>query len=654
MKRVERGVRPLPEARRAAGATELVKRDVSAPASETLAGWRPGGGPRRLRGAVSLRADSALELRDGLTRTFDRGGDDQITDADFHGPGRAPPKKVVIHGPQGEVFTVAGVEQISQLATAAADHVRAGRGAEWFRAPELMRPRSQALASEVSRNWDRFQRRYDSVEALLPALAKLPVASPDGKWRIYVPESDPAALARLRAEAAHHPRVEVRAFPTHPDEKTWADLNAFPGMAYLPKPALAPGGMFTEMYGWDSVFMGLGVLAGERPDRYEVAKNILENFVYEIDHYGKVPNSNASHLMSRSQPPLMPRLALALDDLHKDPALLRQVATAGLKELDSIWRSGVRRTASGLSRYSDDHAGKLIEIPKDRYQHFPEDPDFLVHQRAIRESGHDDTHQFGDDAQHHESVELNSLLFRYERELAEVWRRVEGPKSPTSMRLEEDAASRARTMQDRFWDEKAGVFFDYHVQRGARTGYLSCATFFPLADGWATPAQARRVAENATRFLEKGGLAATARSSREAAGGESLQWDHPFGWGPLQHVAVEGLRRFGADRLANEIAYRWLYMVLDIAGRNNGLIKEKYDVVKASPEVEVEYGNQGTGRGGLTKPEAGPLGFGWTNATYVTLLQGLPPELRAQLDAGVSPETLFPRFSRAARRQAPP
>ena len=92
---------------------------------------------------------------------------------------------------------------------------------------------------------------------------------------------------------------------------------------------------------------------------------------------------------------------------------------------------------------------------------------------------------------------------------------------------------------------------------------------------------------------------------------------------------------------ADAVAYRWLSMVLDIAGSHNGLVKEKYDVVSRSAEVPVEYGNQGADRGSLLASRSErTLGFAWTNASVLLLLEGLSPELREALDVGAPGEKL--------------
>lgn len=593
-----------------------------------------------LRAPVLLRPKSTTALRDQLLKHFDRSGDGQITVDDFT---RSRTSSALIQDSSGAPALLTGPEQISRAAAIAAERVRGGISS--FAIEDLTPARTNALREEIGKNWGRLVRSSASVEDLVYALEQKQVEPADGVYRIYAPADDAEAVKTLSAQVvafnqSHLRKVQLSTLRMD-GAKTWDELNQHVGLAYLPKTYPVPGGQFNEMYNWDSVFIAQALLRTGAAHDVDLAHNVAENFAYAIEHYGKIPNSNFSYLMSRTQPPLMARLALELETVRPDPVFLRRMGEAGLKELDSVWRSGHRLTPSGLSRYHDDATGPLSEIRKDLYEYFPDDPEFHLHQRSIRESGHDDTHQFGLEAHHYEPVELNSLLYRYERDLAKVWVRIEGEQSPTASRLNADAARRAGTMQRRFWDEEAGMFFDYNFARDQRSDYLALSGFFPLADGWATPEQAASVAANVSHFLEAGGLATSARSSRDAAGGESFQWDHPVGWGPLQQVAVEGLRKYGYDALADEVSYRWLSMVLKIAGERNGLMKEKYDVVEASPWVELEYGNQGGGRGRLDADEASPLGFGWTNSTFVRMLDGLSPALRAKLDEDVAPDEIF-------------
>ena len=369
---------------------------------------------------------------------------------------------------------------------------------------------------------------------------------------------------------------------------------------------------------------------------------MLDNQLYEIEHYGKIPNSNLSYHLSRTQPPLMPRLALELHAVRADRRLLKRVARLAQRELEEVFRTGSRATPSGLSRYKDDAEGPDAEDLSAFYAARPDDAEFHRHDRAIRESGWDMCHRFGTATHHHEPVCLNSLLYQYEMDLAAMLRQTDGEGSLRAARYARAARARVRTMRTRFWDAERGLFFDHDFTLARRSRYESLATFYPLWTGWASREEAASVAAALPRFLQDGGVTATTRASREAAGGEDLQWEWPFGWAPHQVIAVEGLRRYGFHAEADAIAYRWLSLVLDVAGGHNGLIKEKYDVVARSADVPVEYGNQGADRGPLLAPrDERTLGFAWTNASVLLLLDGLSPGLREALDAGVPADQLL-------------
>src|SRR5476649_1376073 len=81
------------------------------------------------------------------------------------------------------------------------------------------------------------------------------------------------------------------------------------GLLYLPGPYVVPGGRFNEMYGWDSYFIMLGLLHDKK---MVLANNILENYFFEIEHYGTILNANRTYHLSRSQPPFLTSAILAI------------------------------------------------------------------------------------------------------------------------------------------------------------------------------------------------------------------------------------------------------------------------------------------------------------------------------------------------------
>ena len=114
---------------------------------------------------------------------------------------------------------------------------------------------------------------------------------------------------------------------------------------------MVPGGRFNEMYGWDSYFILVGLL---RDGELARAKDMTENFLYEIEHYGTMLNANRTYYLSRSQPPFLTRMILGVYEKTQDRAWLRGRAARGrevLRVLDEPAPHLVPET--GLSRYYD-------------------------------------------------------------------------------------------------------------------------------------------------------------------------------------------------------------------------------------------------------------------------------------------------------------
>jgi alpha,alpha-trehalase len=110
--------------------------------------------------------------------------------------------------------------------------------------------------------------------------------------------------------------------------------------------------------------------------------------------------------------------------------------------------------------------------------------------------------------------------------------------------------------------------------------------------------------KNLSRFEQPGGLETSTFKSGN-------QWDAPFGWAPLQLIAVEGLRRHGYTAAADRITAEFLSVILKSFLESHTIV-EKYDVVRRSTDVSSNIGY------GYRTNEAG---FGWTNATFLKLYQ---------------------------------
>src|SRR5512142_907297 len=102
------------------------------------------------------------------------------------------------------------------------------------------------------------------------------------------------------------------------------------------------------MYGQDSYYIELGLLAA---DRVELARDIVENFLYEQRRFGKILNPNRTYYLTRSQPPFLTRMILALVERTGDRDWLRSTVPA-IDDCYRFWTTEPHLIpALGLSRY---------------------------------------------------------------------------------------------------------------------------------------------------------------------------------------------------------------------------------------------------------------------------------------------------------------
>lgn len=474
------------------------------------------------------------------------------------------------------------------------------------------------ISEYILENWKVLSRSHDDlVEA-----ARDPKI--EGPGVVYISALEDRA--RVEAELG----VPVRVLPAEE-----------PGLLYLPHPYVVPGGRFNEMYGWDSHFIVLGLL---RDGLVTEARQMADNHLYQVHHYGKVLNANRTYYLTRSQPPF---LASTVLEVYRHTLDRDWLADAWLKLEGhyAFWTTPPHLVeGTGLSRYWDFGEGPAPEVLSgevdaegkthyDKIREFFRDtevkgydvslyydrvadrltPLFYKGDRTMRESGYDPSDRFGEfniDVIHYLPVDLNALLYRYELDMA-VIARVLGSEPDTWLAR---AAARREAMDRYLWSAEDGLYYDYNFRTGVVREYPFATTFFPLWVGAASPAQAAAVMGNLSVFERPGGIV----TSTYASGN---QWDSPFGWAPLQLAAVEGMRRYGYEADADRVAVKFLSLVLE-EFRASGTIVEKYDVVSRSSRVSegIKYGYS-----------TNEVGFGWTNAVYTLLLDQLPAERRAGL-----------------------
>ena len=525
------------------------------------------------------------------------------------------------------------------------------------------------ILAYISSSWTALTRSTTTCEGIVdPKLVETAV--------LYVPADLPipptvGGLSRECNVRVEHLPIIIRG----PGQVTRNQIAA-PGLLFLENPYVVPGGRFNEMYGWDSYFIIRGLL---RAGKIDLARGMVENFFFEIEHYGGVLNANRTYYLTRSQPPFLSSMILAVYEADKARGQAsREWLAKAYHYADQDYKMWVREPhlagTTGLSRYYDFGEGPVPEGLHDEVGYYhdvlayflkqsqptpdlvesstvdslphPEyslqlcgdksspttdskcdlvkyvalSPEYYKGDRSMRESGFDITFRFGPygaATHHYTPVCLNSLLYKTEMDMEKMsaWL---GDKW-ASIQWHKRAQKRRKIIQTLLWNRRRGMFFDYDFQRNKLSSYEYASTFYPLWVGIATVAQARAVVKNLHLFEQEGGLAMGTKET-------GVQWDYPYGWAPIQLIAAEGLRRYGHNADANRVSYKFLAMVLANFERDAN-IREKYNVVTDSSNIELAEGYRGN-----------IIGFGWTNAVFLEFLNALPQEWVTRLAGPPTPD----------------
>jgi alpha,alpha-trehalase len=496
--------------------------------------------------------------------------------------------------------------------------------------------------------------------------------------RIYIPFEDAVALNYYQHLEKKMP-IKAIQLPKNISPEYVKSINTKPGILALKLseengkiqgvPFVVPGGRFNEMYGWDSYFESVGLILD---DKVHLAKGMADNFQYEIEQYGKILNANRSYYLTRTQPPFYTSLLREVYEVTKDKEWLKNHLKTAIKEYETVWMvQGKRLTDNGLSRFLAEGLGVPPECETghfnaiisplasslnisvsnyiEKYQKGEiknsELDIYFLNDRSVRESGHDTSYRIDGNCAALNLVDLNAFLYKYETDFAEIIASefednfTFNTKTYSSDYWTEKAQHRKKLANTYLWDETQGMYFDYNIKTNLKSAFISATTLMPLWAKMASKEQAERLVKTAIPLLKmQGGIAG---STKESVGKISTerpqrQWDYPNGWAPHQMLIWEGLLNYNYKEEAQELIYRWLFMITKNAVDYNGTIPEKYNVVTATHKVFAEYGNVGTDFEYITEE-----GFGWMNASYQYGLSLLDTEYIAHLNSLTNPKKLF-------------
>ena len=513
---------------------------------------------------------------------------------------------------------------------------------------------SLTIDAYIHQGWDSLSRSMSECQSLVdpkvtaPPLLYLPFGAPT-----------PPQLLRLRSqckiEIAHLPHRIV-----HLGDVKGPEIPR-PGLLYLPNRYVVPGGRFNEMFGWDSYFIILGLLRDGRVDLARgMVENFfyeIENYgaVLNANRTYFLTRSQPPLLSSMIRAVYDAEIARdsSSANLARQKQWLARAYSYARRDHD-FWLSDIHRAGqTGLARYFDigegpvpdiaDHSNYYIDVidwlvahPEVHTSYLipaPQSPspaeqaelaktscdaghsvvcglawshgyrlsrDFYKGDRSVRESGFDITFRFGPfsgSTHHYAALGLNSLLYKYERDLADLAGTLDQPAQAAQWKREAEARSQA--INKYLWNPDKGMFFDYDVTTGTQSTYVYATIFYPLWTGLATPEQAKATESHLALLDKQGGLATSTYAS-------GLQWDLPFGWAPLNWFAADGLMKYGYVDDARRVATEFTHTIRT-SFEKEGTIHEKYNVETGSSNVELIAGYQNV------------IGFGWTNAVYVEM-----------------------------------
>jgi alpha,alpha-trehalase len=527
-------------------------------------------------------------------------------------------------------------------------------------------PGLMPILDYISTAWDTLTRSMTDCQSVGdPKLATAPI--------LYLPVgfAEPAAVQSLTGSCkvrVEHLPIEIHRL----GEIDTAKINPH-GLLYLPEKYVVPGGRFNEMYGWDSYFIIRGLLEAGRVD---LARGMVDNFFFEVEHYGAMLNANRTYYLTRSQPPFMSSMVVdvyaAMQKQGKAPSRERlQRAYDDLDKDYGMWTRAPHLAGdTGLSRYYDFGEGPPAEAVQDETgfyrkvadyfffhpadaDHYlvtaegkPEEPvagstyslqvcdaqktmaaadcdkpvqfklsaDYYKGDRSMRESGFDVSSRFGPfgSGTHHFAPVCLNSLL-YKTEKDLEQISLWLGRADDAKKWSKRAEDRKKLVTQYLWDAKQGTFFDFNFVTKQISSYKYASMFYPLWAGMATPEQARAVVGNLKGFEQPGGLPMSVIDT-------GAQWDLPYGWGNIEMLAIGGLRRYKFNSDADRVSYEFLSMIAENF-RRDGNIREKYNVVDRSSEAHAEMGYH-----------MNVIGFGWTNAAFLELLHALPKEMVDRLE----------------------
>jgi len=175
-----------------------------------------------------------------------------------------------------------------------------------------------------------------------------------------------------------------------------------------------------------------------------------------------------------------------------------------------------------------------------------------------------------------EGVDLASYLVREFDAMAVIARALGKPDEADTFTARSQKLG--KLINDVFWDEKDGFYYDRNEKTGQRINVKSGSAFMPLFAGVASPERAKRIVEehllNEKEFWTAYPIASYARTEPDYYQGSNHECNwRGSTWAPYNYMTFHGLIHYGMTDVAKELSRR----LFEMAIVKNPVLREYYN-----------------------------------------------------------------------------
>ncbi|MCA9794786.1 MAG: hypothetical protein KC910_23420, partial [Candidatus Eremiobacteraeota bacterium] len=273
-------------------------------------------------------------------------------------------------------------------------------------------------------------------------------------------------LPALGDPAAVHKAKFLSLFQNSQQREAWSKVWTYQGdysqnQIDLPFPYPADSAGRLELNDAEPLVRGLRAMGAEAE-----ARGCLENWLALGERYTALPGATDLASLGRSAPPKLSRLLLEEAKRHEDPEFLGRAYRVISDDYQHNWSDTYfKQLSNGLNRYCDvDYS----------------------HDATLEEAGGaKNAVRFDGDPQKFCPIDLNADLYRTERDLAEMARRL--GKGEQADQWEARAAQRKEKILSTMWDDHKGFFFDLSLPSGQRSEVKTMAAYAVIEAGLLDP-----------------------------------------------------------------------------------------------------------------------------------------------------------------------